>query len=31
MLEIGEPLDLVPVKVDHLQGSELEDVVADLK
>ena len=31
MLEIGEPLDLVPVKVDHLQGSEFEDVVADLK
>ena len=31
MLEIREPLDLVPMKVDHLQGSEFEDVVADLK
>ena len=31
MFEIGEPLDLVPVKVYHLQGSEFEDVVAYLK
>ena len=31
MLEIRKPPDLVPVQVYHLQGSELEDVVTDLK
>jgi len=28
--DVGEPLDLVAVKVEHLQGLELEDVVTDL-
>ena len=30
LADVGEPLDLVSVKVEHLEGLELEDVVADL-